>query len=521
MTITTWARLASLIIALTISPWSLAAKRPADLAATHGYVYVNVPKGGAIPAALGIKSTKTKKSTALELRKDSDLQAYGAWVPAGDYVFSTWDQLEWGEHESFTVQAGRITDLGSLVAVMIGGYEFVPLPLRPQEVSGRVADVIAEFQPALGSEVIEWKPQRLPAPIKITTPPSGLGLVVDLMMSYERKVNEPPLRNRLRAATDPAEFLALAKTAMPPLHSDGWADADGTVYFGADHGQVRVRSPQGEWRSLDTGSIWRVTALNAINGALFVGAQNLIFESNADRNAFRQIAQLPRNEWVTGIDRTDSGWLIASVVPTITYRAPSVKAVRIYGSKSADLSNLTLLKEVAVDDKKALVHYRGTDSTVTHGYYFANAVGELIRIKLETMEAQSLTQPTPAHGFKVSPSGTMAAWTVGGVSSKVFVSTDHGVSWSKKDAPSLLRDVHFADGTSGHAIRDNRGAFTVTQELLSYDSAANKWKKVLETPESCVRMLHDASGVPNLCVTNGGSILARKNEQWAAEFALE
>jgi hypothetical protein len=506
-----------LVMGLATSPLVLAAAQPAEIVATHGYVYVNVPKGGPIPAALAIKQTHQKKSIALSLRKAADLHAYGAWVPAGEYVFSTWDGLEWGEHESFTVQAGRITDLGSLVAVMIGGYEFVPLPLRSDEVSGRISDVIAEFQPLLAKEVIEWKPKRLPQPIKVASAATGLGLVVDLLTEYERKVNKPPLSNRLRAASDPHEFLALVKTTMPPLYSDGVADSEGNLYFGADLGQIRRRSPEGEWSSLDTGSIWRITALNLIDGRLVLGAQNVIFQANADRSAFQRMVELPREEWVTGIHRTESGWLISSIVPTVLY---SVRAVRIYVSKSDDLSDRVLLKELVVDEKQAFVWYRSTDSTVANGYYFANAVGELVRIKLDTMEVQSITAPTPAHGLKIDrPSGTLATFSVGG--SKVFVSTDNGVSWVKKNAPSLIQDVHFTDEANGHAIRANRGAFTVTQELLSYDQAGKKWKKVLEAPEGCVRMLHDSVGAPTLCVTNGGSILALKNNEWVAEFAMQ
>jgi len=509
-------------VGLATSPLVVAAKQPAELVATHGYVYVNVPKGGPIPAALAIKQTNQKESIALTLRKDADLHAYGAWVPAGEYVFSTWDGLEWGEHESFTVEAGRITDLGSLVAVMIGGYEFVPLPLRPDEVSDRVSDVVNEFQPLLANEMLEWKPKRLPQPIKVTSPPTGLGLVGDLLIAYDRKVNKPPLSDRLRAASDPSEFLALAKTTMPPLYSDGVADSAGNLFFGADLGQIRMRSPEGEWTSLDTGSIWHITALNLIDGRLVLGAQNVILRANADRSSFQRMVELPRGEWVTGIDRTESGWLISSIVPTVRYSAPSVKAVRFYVSKSEDFSDRVLLKELAVDDKKALVWYRGTDSIVANGYYFANALGELVRIKLDTMEVQSVTVPTPAHGLKIDkPSGTLTTFFIGGMSSKVFVSTDNGVSWLRKSAPSLIQDVHFTDATHGHAIRANRGAFVVTQELLSYDQAGNKWKKVLEAPKGCVRMLHDSVGAPTLCVTNGSSILGLKNNEWVAEFAMQ
>ena len=63
--------------------------------------------------------------------------------------------------------------------------------------------------------------------------------------------------------------------------------------------------------------------------------------------------------------------------------------------------------------------------------------------------------------------------------------TPRGVSGSKKDAPSLLRDAHFTDGTTGHAIRDNRGAFTATGEDVRTASVLNV-SAIPTNPGSCL-----------------------------------
>ena len=503
----------------------LAAKKPTleQLVATHGYVYVNLPKGGAIPTALTIRKVGETKAIALELRKDADLHAYGAWVPAGDYNFAGWDGLPWGEHETFAVAAGRISDLGSIVPIGIGGYEFVPFPMRPIEVSGRVADAVKEFEPHASAEVLAWNPQQLPKTIKVGSASTGLGLIADLLMAHDHKVNKPPLSQRLRNVTDSKEFLSLAKTTMAPISEDGVVDAQGNLYLPADLGQIRVRTPAGEWSSLDTGSIWSVTALSFVDGTLFAGAQNLVLKANAERSAWQTVAAFPSAEWVTSVHRVDAGWLVTTLEATVTYRAPSVKAARIYLAKSEDLSDRTVLKEVVVDDKKAVVNYRTTGAAVLNGYYFANAFNELIRIKLDTMQVESITPPTMAHGFKISASsGTMTAYHVMGAFSKLFVSNDNGTTWIKKDAPPyVIRDVHFASLTEGHALRARAGAFIVTQELLTYDAAKDAWTKTLDAPEGCVRIVHDASEAPTICVTNGGSLLYRKEAEWTAEFSVE
>jgi hypothetical protein len=118
--------------------------------------------------------------------------------------------------------------------------------------------VRAKFAPHLSSEdVTVWAPAIPPKAISLGgAARTNLGLLGDLIVAYDRKVNQPALSKRMREAASVDEAWKLARIAMKPQFDEGAADEAGNLYYAANLGQVRVRSAAGElprWKRMDRG----------------------------------------------------------------------------------------------------------------------------------------------------------------------------------------------------------------------------------------------------------------------------
>src|SRR6266705_4210578 len=133
---------------------------PAELAATHGYVFAHVPGTGS-SSTKSARSLRDNAEYPLPARGEAD--AYGRWLPAGEYTLSGWTAPGGGPYPSFTVKPGRLTDLGTFFTFPVGGYDTVIVTVRHPEVDGHVKTAIDEYRPYLVSaETIEWMPQAPP-----------------------------------------------------------------------------------------------------------------------------------------------------------------------------------------------------------------------------------------------------------------------------------------------------------------------------------------------------------------------
>ena len=152
---------------------------------------------------------------------------------------------------------------------------------------------------------------NVPTAVAISQPSSGLGLIADLLLAYDRKLNKPSTLQRLKDARDPAEFLRLARTVVPPLQDEPAIAPDGTAWFPADLGQLRRRSPQGQWDNLGIDTLRQILAVEYDNGRLVVGSDDGQLRASDDGgHAWKQLRSLGAGESVIDIDRvgTDGGF---------------------------------------------------------------------------------------------------------------------------------------------------------------------------------------------------------------------
>jgi hypothetical protein len=125
--------------------------------------------------------------------------------------------------------------------------------------------------------------------------------------------------------------------------------------------------------------------------------------------------------------------------------------------------------------------------------------------------------------FHVFDDGTViTAVRILGAFSKISVSQDAGVTWLPYARPAYaVYDAMLETADRGSASRWNPHMFTATLEFYSYDASAKAWLKTSEAPPGCSRLLRNASRRQRFCLTAGGSILDRQNDQWVVEFALQ
>jgi hypothetical protein len=500
---------------------SVPVQSPSELAATHGYVYVNLPKGGT--GSLAIKPLNEKKEYGLLAREDSGVRAFGRWLPAGEYKLAKWGDYKWGDYPSFSVKAGHLTDLGSLIPFQIGGHEIVVLPIRHSEVARDVSIAINEYKPFLVSmEPIKWEPQAPPKPIKLKMQSTGLGLVADLISQHERNVNKPSMNKQLREVASVQDFFRLAKAAMPPLTDEPSIDAQANLYYGADFGQIRFRKPTAEWGAIDTGTLNAVTAVEVYSASIIAGFENgIIRGSDNGRTNWKQLASLGPDESVVDIDRVDNHWFVttARLIPN-PYGSHSVDQVNVYVARKSDFSDLSNIKQVSIKTPNFFLKVRGE---AVNNFYYVNPIPDLLRLDILSMQWDKITPSKQVNGFHISPrTETLAAYNAMGMFSKLYVSTDHGDNWNEyKTPPMHFMDIYFEDKSEGRAVRMNMGAFTSTYELMEYDPAKKTWKKTSDVPAGCDRVLRDTDYAPKFCITKGGSILGYARPQWAVEFSIE
>lgn len=496
-------------------------------AAAEGYIYVQLPRTDPVsPPRLSVESTTSHKEFELEPRIGGRPNEYGAWVPAGNYVPSLWRRFQWGEYPGFEVQAGRVTDLGTLVPVQIGGSRFVIVPVRVPEEQDHVKDVVKAYASKLSEpQPIVWSPGVVSRAIQVGEDDPPAGLIIGILSEIVRSTNEPPLNERLRKVANSAEFIALAKSGVPPLTPIPAVDGDGNLYFGAALGQVRVRASDGRWHSSDTGTLETITAVSVQGDTLYAGSLNGgLFVSRDRANSWSRLPSIDSKRDVRVIDRVGSQWFVVATHPALADgKWYSANKVSVYGSDGATPEGLRLIAEADIDAGQAYGIWSGPATGVQSGTYFVNLMNKLVGINLSTLERTTVKIPTIASGLAVSTDGSvMSIFFRKGIFSNLFVSRDGGANWNKLAAPPyIIEDVYFRNPRDGVAIRSNGGVMTATLEVLAYLPDKNDWQKQYEAPVGCVRLLWDAAMQPSFCVLGGGSILHYANGRWQGEFAAD
>lgn len=490
--------------------------------AAQGFVFASMP-GSSGRDVLVLQSVATKTDYRLDGYAAQDGKALGKFLPPGDYtVFAARAQKLPKSYPTVTVAAGRLTDMGALLFIDEGDGKAVLLPTRNADSKRNAQAALTQLAaPFAGSEPLEWRMDTVPEPMIWRGNQSGN--LADLQKLHEsRTPGAVPVLKRMRETTAADTFLSLAKTAAAPATGKFVQDAQGRMYFGAALGQVRVRDANGVWSAIDTGCLHTVSAVEAWGEQLLAGFDNGDVRRSVDGGkTWTVVAELERRTPVIDLSRFDDQWYVATAKPkALRNGMPSIEHVSVYTARKDDLSDISKSKELPVESEPLVL----ANARTFKGYYYVNAFPKLWRLDAATQQWRALgPADTDVHGFQVaSGNGTLAAYRIKGGFSKLFVSADHGETWSKYDNPPyVIMDIRFTTPTQGQAVRWNMGAFSGNIELLDYDRAKDAWTKTVEAPAGCNLAFADASQTAKLCVTPGGNILGYADRKWAIEFAAD
>ena len=508
---------------------------PAELAPTHGYVYVAFPKGDR--EALVVHPVGNKKELKIDTPAAAaplpGAQAFGKWLPAGRYQVSGWGALQWKEGPEFEVQSGRVTDLGNFMGVNVGGYQIVLVPIPHPEHAGSVALATQPIASLLKDTTpIPFELPAVSPAMAIVRPASGLGLIADLLLDYDRKVNKPSTLEALKAATIPDEFLRILRTMTLPLQDEPARLADGTLLFPADFGQIRKRTPQGLWSNLGMDTLRQILAVEAVDGRLLAGSDDgRIRESRDEGATWTDLKALGRLESIIDIDHAQGAWVVTTTEKfedpdaprgggfvVAAKGSPSVR-LNVYVGHGDDLADLALSKGFTLAPKDQ-VGWLGAHGQLVGGRYYVLVGNALQRLDLAGNQWTTITPGPRISSHRVDTgTGVLTALWSQGAFSKVYVSSDRGDHWTPIGRPPyIINDVQMDSANQGWASRWNMNAFGGVWETYAFVPAKNDWGKSGEAPFNC-KLMRIAPDLPILCFAPDTSILSLHDGKWVAEFS--
>ncbi len=498
-----------------------ARKKPQDpslLAATHGYAFVYSPKSRLVE--LPAVSEKDGKQYWLKERKDTGKHNAGSWLPEGSYRIGNWKLPAGSDYPGFKVKAGHVTDLGGLLSVSLGGYETLMLPVNHAENAREIDVVMTEYSAYLKSrEPILWRPTLRPASYKQAQPSSGLGLVADLLSTYERNKNKPSLIAGMKEATTTEEFFKITKQVTPPLPQEPGIDAAFNLYFGADLGQIRVRHTDGNWGSIDVQTLHFITAVEFSDKQIFAGSDDgQLRVSNDGGASWLLLKSFGNDEAIIDIDHENNDWVVTTAKRVASLNdAPTLDRLIVYVGKQNDFTDQVISREFPLAHKN-LMGWSGANGQLVKGSYYIGTLLELHRLDLKTNEWKVITPPDKvARHYVDKVTGFLSAMSF----TKIFISGDQGNTWQKtENPPRFNQDVAFDNKNAGYALRWNMNAFSGDWEIYRYNAAADVWTKTSTAPSNC-KPLRVSPKYPLFCISTGASIFSLKNSVWTVEFAAQ
>ncbi len=465
------------------------------------------------------------------IRNGSDQMSSSRWIPSGQYEIEAMVGDRKTVLPPIAVDSGRIVDLGGLRWFDVGGYERVLLQFDHDEFRRTLSETIAKNRNALKSaEPILWRLPEPPAPRPVEGgPPVNLGLVGYLIDAYAKDVNKPSVRKLLRETRSISEFLDIAHSSALPTRNEPTLDAAGNLLFPADLGQIRVRSPKGEWRAIDTGTTAPITSVLAINAVLLAGsARGEIRVSHDGGLTWKKLVNLASGNAVIDIDFVANRVIVLStkIEDGPSPDSISVSNLNVYVATRVDLTDLNLVKSFVPKPSVTFPLQIGLRGQALGAHYYLNTGSSLERLNPATLEWTTLNVGHDISIFRASGHDSVfltAALRKGLFASTASVSDDSGQNWrSLEPLPGQIDDIFVENLNSARASIWNTGMFVSHIVFYKYDAVKRTWTKDIEAPpDACRRTLGNVDSTEFFCLSRAGSIFRLGKRGLIAEFVAD
>lgn len=393
----------------------------------------------------------------------------------------------------FSIADGRMTKLGTVVLIPVDAqvdkarrlWGFTDSPLEDQAMMRQLAPAVADRM----------------------TAQSALGW------------NDSPMLEARRQ--DLAKYRGVSMLGYAPTRLN-----DGTLLLGDALGQIAVRNPAGQWRTVRTPAVLPIRALHAEGATIYAGSDDGILLAGKLDGSWNPIALPVPDATVIHIGRlprTDELLVVLQTRDRFIGLSSSLSAVGTWREQFNRPRQLFSRQDF---DASGVVYQAGERIMLATGS---------VEAKLEVLSydasARTWTAPAPEGsglpgGWAALPDGSLGRFRGIPLTGMYFaMSQNNGATWDKRGELNWANGpLLFVSDTTGYVVRtDSTPAFDASKFVLSLwrtDDAGRSWTTRGSTPGLAGKLV--ALGKPDAIgyVTSDGKFFSTADggKTWKLEY---
>lgn len=491
------------LVAMIGTGVAVAADPPFERAKVEGFAVVRIVHNGRIaPGTVEIERTEDGRNarlpaTLFEGRKNP--VTYANWLAPGTYRFlRLWHSTPlgvWADYgdlnieplqlPTFTVKAGELVDLGTwLQQPMDDRIAIVPLNDPRAFGEGRHNERLEEAAPAFPGPPTRWDGAE-------HWSQAGLG----------REVVAGAMRSLM--VVKPPQF-----------------DNDGNAYFGSVLGQILRRTPQGQWRNLDTGTLDTLSSLLVDGANIYASTEQHRLLHSLDGGATWVTAQVPVEANVTAIARLPNGDFIAATEAMYETKPHLLRGPDLLNLPPTPWTTLESGRTPRLETRRVALAGPVAERLVAWVEPRSLHVYDIANDRWTSSQAVApLGEPyvNPSAGLVYSPAPTTLEGVAAGIRlNDGLMSADGGTSWQSMSLSSH-NGVGFRDRSNGIAMRTDRHGVETFIETTR--DGGTTWDRVeTAVPGFCSTAEYLPPTDELVCFTQDGWIqVTRTGQDWTTE----
>lgn len=494
---------------------------PYLLAETHGYILIHFPR-----AHPGIEIKDIESDRTYSLKIDYLNKTSGLWVRKGSYKLSKAFYGVGGNelkgYPTIEVKAGQITSLGSLINFNLGEDKNIWMQKSFSITKDLESQYVSRFkQNLVGAKLNKWELTKIPEVSTTNRLSSGQGLIVDWLLAYSDSNQEGRLKKKLLNETSLESFYQTALKTLPPLaRQDPAIDVEGNLYYGAELGQIKKRSPDGIWTTIDTGTLEPISKVYWHKGQLIAANRSKWLSRSLDSGkTWKLISTFAPEELILDIDaHNDRLYILTSQKSDAAYAEGKGFVVTIYGTSAHDFRNVETIKYIP---HKGVI-LRDPKAEIANGYYFVGFEPNVLKsMSLKTEQWDDIPLPQDFSTYNIAEDGLISLFNIQGIFSDLFISEDKGESWHELKPPSyVIENIFFSSKDIGVSHRTEMNAFSASYFVQRYEPLKGGWVNISKAPDECKYLIEDDKRQARFCVTKSDEVLVLTDNKWISEVIM-
>jgi hypothetical protein len=295
-------------------------------------------------------------------------------------------------------------------------------------------------------------------------------------------------------------------------------DDEGNAYFASTLGQILRRTPRGEWRNLDTGSLDALSSVWVEGSNIYASTEYHRLLQSSDAGATWRSADVPAAETVTAIARLPDGDFVVATEATQAHPTQLLRGPDFLALPSAPWVTLDVGRTARFEARTTAIAGPIADRLIVWTAPRSLNIYDIASDRWTSSRAKAPLAELYVNGGLVYSSGPLLSEPlVDGLRlNDGIISADGGKSWLRTNL-GLHNGVGFRDRMNGIAVRV--GAFARASTIETTKDGGTTWKR-LETdiPGFCIAAQYLPPTDELVCMSFGGHIQStRTGEDWTTE----